>query len=268
MKDYYSTLGVPESASDDEIKKAFRKLAFQHHPDKNRGNEKQAEERFKEINEAYCVLGDKAKRQQYDFARRGQFAGTGAGYQGFQYSQQDIFRDAFSNQAIFEELSRMFAQGGLRFDQDLLNRVFSTPGGFTFRVYYGGPGMGSSYPYAGTPEYPSQTGYKPGFFQRLFSRLTVKLGNYALKKLFGVQPDANSISSAGLDQHHELELSAQEASAGGEKEFVYQRGKRTTRLSVKIPRGIKSGAKIRLRGMGLTEGNRAGDLYLHVKINS
>ena len=107
MKDYYQILGVPENASEQEIKKAFRKLAFKHHPDTNPGNERQAEERFKEINEAYAVLGDKGKRQQYDLARKGQFAGTS--YGGYRYSQQDIFRDAFSNQATIDELTRMFA---------------------------------------------------------------------------------------------------------------------------------------------------------------
>ncbi len=63
MKDYYRILGVLDSASQEEIKSAFRKLAFKYHPDTNPGNEKQAEEKFKEINEAYGVLGDKDKRQ-------------------------------------------------------------------------------------------------------------------------------------------------------------------------------------------------------------
>ena len=61
-KDYYSTLGVPKNASEDDIKKAYRKLAMQFHPDKNPGKEAWANEKFKEINEAYGVLGNAEKR--------------------------------------------------------------------------------------------------------------------------------------------------------------------------------------------------------------
>ena len=66
MKDYYKILGVSENASERDIKSAYRRLAFRYHPDTNPGNEKEAEAKFKKINEAYCVLGDKVRRRQYD----------------------------------------------------------------------------------------------------------------------------------------------------------------------------------------------------------
>src|ERR1700759_1573774 len=81
-KDYYQVLGVPASATQDEIKKAYRKLAAKHHPDKNPGDKK-ADERFKEISEANNVIGDPAKRKQYDEMRRlGAFGGFGGGARG------------------------------------------------------------------------------------------------------------------------------------------------------------------------------------------
>src|SRR3954463_1540434 len=80
QRDYYQVLGVAENATTDEIKKAFRRLAKQHHPDRNPNNP-QGAERFKEINEAHDVLSDAAKRKKYDQLRRyGAFAGTGGGF--------------------------------------------------------------------------------------------------------------------------------------------------------------------------------------------
>jgi curved DNA-binding protein len=101
-KDYYVILGVPRNASDVEIKKAYRKLAMQHHPDRNPGKEKWANEKFKEINEAYGVLGDPQKRKQYD-----QFGTVG--------NIGDIFGSPFTR-TTFEEMMKDFGGAGLRFD--------------------------------------------------------------------------------------------------------------------------------------------------------
>src|SRR5437016_11191169 len=80
-KDYYATLGVPKNAPQDEIKKAYRKLAQKYHPDANAGN-KEAEERFKEVSAAYEVLGDDEKRAAYDRVREMAASGFGYGFPG------------------------------------------------------------------------------------------------------------------------------------------------------------------------------------------
>lgn len=109
-RDYYTVLGVARKASDDEIKKAFRKLAMKYHPDKNQ-NDKSAEEKFKEINEAYDVLSDPKKKQMYDqFGHAGfqgqpppggnpfrGFEGFGAGFDPKQGPNQEAFQDMFSD---------------------------------------------------------------------------------------------------------------------------------------------------------------------------
>ena len=273
MKDYYRILGVPDNANQEEIKKAFRRLAFKYHPDTNPGNEKQAEERFKEINEAYGVLRDKSKRQQYDFARKAPFAGVGydTGYRGFQHSQQDIFRDIFSNQAMFDELSRMFAQAGLRFDQDFLNRTFFKGSGFVFQFFTSHRGASTrAYRFGDWTTYQQPypdtrlSTYKPSLLQRLLSKITVSIGSYIMRKLFGAQYE--SLIKPDLDLHIELELSPTEAATGGEKPVIYKRGKKPKQLLVKIPAGVKSGTKIRLKGMGIIDDKKAGALYLHIKV--
>ncbi len=272
MKDYYQILGVPDNASQDEIKSAFRKLAFKYHPDTSPGDKKQAEERFKEINEAYGVLGDGGKRQQYDFARRGELAGVGydAKYGDFRYSQQDIFRDIFSNRVMFDELSRMFNQAGLRFDQDFLSHVFfgssgtvfqfsAGPSGISRRVYkFGDRATDQQYPHTRVAT------YQPNWMERLLSRIAVKVGKFALRQLFGVQFEP--LPGQNLDQHIELEISPTEAAAGGEKSIIYKRSNKTKKLMVKIPSGVKPGTKIKLRGVGAVGDKEQGDLYLHIKI--
>src|ERR1700687_2151995 len=95
--DYYATLGVSKSASAEEIKKAYRKLARQYHPDRNPGD-KASEARFKEISQAHDVLGDPEKRKQYDSAS-GPFAnvgGQGGGFAGFDFEGQGV-GDILSN---------------------------------------------------------------------------------------------------------------------------------------------------------------------------
>lgn len=107
-KDYYEILGVEKNATDEDIKKAFRKLAIKYHPDKNRGN-KDAEEKFKEINEAYQILSDPQKRSQYDQFGTTDFNAQGGGFGGFNASGFGGFSDIFGD--IFGD---MFGMGGNR----------------------------------------------------------------------------------------------------------------------------------------------------------
>jgi DnaJ-class molecular chaperone len=271
MKDYYKMLGITENADDEEIRKAFRKLAFQYHPDKNIGHEKEAAEKFKDINEAYGVLSDHAKRQQYDLAKKSGWVGAASGSPppGFRYSQQDIFHDTFTNQSMMEELNRMFGQAGLRFDEEFLNRTFFSSGNVVFRVYTFGGGRPRVYTNPGNEAIQNNQSqvvpaeYKPGFFERMAAKVTMKLSSFVLRRLFGIQyqpPQPN------LDRHEEFALSASEASQGGEKSFVYKVGRRKKKLMVKVPAGIRPGTQIRLTGMGLKEGKRTGDMYLEVKV--
>ncbi|MDR3048535.1 MAG: molecular chaperone DnaJ [Elusimicrobiota bacterium] len=115
-RDYYEVLGITKSAADSEIKSAYRKLALKYHPDKNPGN-KEAEEKFKEINEAYDILSDKQKKQQYDTFGHDAVNGAGGnpfsggnpfGGGGFQYSGGVDIND------IFENLGDMFSGGSRR----------------------------------------------------------------------------------------------------------------------------------------------------------
>ena len=108
VKDYYHILGVPRNASKEAIKKAYRKLAMKYHPDRNQGNEKWANEKFKEINEAYGIIGDPEKKKQYD-----QFGTVG--------DVGDIFGSA-TTRTTFEDVMKDFNGAGLRFD--FLNEIF------------------------------------------------------------------------------------------------------------------------------------------------
>jgi len=197
QQDYYEILGLKKGATADELKKAYRKLAVKYHPDKNPGDKK-AEDRFKEINEAYAVLSDPQKKSQYD-----QFGSTGFHQR---YSQEDIFR-GFNAGDIFKEF-------GLGSD-DVFSRIFGGAGGGSFR----------------------------------------QGGRYGM-------------SSKGSDFEMELSISFQEAFSGGEKRVSYSVGGRSEEVSVKIPAGIDSGARLRLAGKGGagSGGGPAGDMFLNIVV--
>jgi len=126
-KDYYEILSVNRDASENTIKKAYRKLAMQYHPDRNPGKEKWANEKFKEINEAYAVLGDPEKRRQYD-----QFGTVG--------NIGDIFGSPFTR-TTFEDLMKDFGKSNLEFGfLDNIFGDFSQDRSFSFKKFRRGTG--------------------------------------------------------------------------------------------------------------------------------
>jgi DnaJ-class molecular chaperone len=110
FKDYYEVLGIDRGANQEEIKKAFRRLALRYHPDRNPQNQKQSEERFKEINEAYQVLIDESRRREYDYL-------TGyARRRAWHYDMQETFHSDVSRDDVLEAFLRELAILGIYVD--------------------------------------------------------------------------------------------------------------------------------------------------------
>jgi DnaJ-class molecular chaperone len=251
-KDYYEILGAEKEASPQKIKEAYRKLAFQYHPDRNRENPSAAE-KMKEINEAYAVLSDPKKRNDYDrcFEQYGPYA-----YDRFKqrYSDQDIFRGSDIHQ-IFEEMARTF---GFRNFEEVFRESygqgyhpfeFQRPGVSGRGFVFFGPGFGK----IKWQEIPGSPG--------IFFGILGKIIQYFLKKTFGMrEPDR------GKDLEDVIYLNPQQALEGGKGKYLHRN--RSKELIITIPPAIKEGQRIRLKRMGAPgkEGGDPGDLYLKVKI--
>lgn len=252
QKDYYEILEVNRNSTQQEIKEAYRKLAFQYHPDRNRENPS-AVENMKDINEAYAVVSDSRKRKDYDFLRE-QY-GT-YGYDRFKqsYSEEDIFRGSDINQ-IFEEMAKAFGFRGFdevfreSYGQGYRTFEFRRPGVFGRGFIFFGPGLGRKK----HEEIPVSSESLPG--------VAGKLGRYLLKRTFGIRE-----SVRGKDLEDVIYLDPQQALKGAKGKYLHR--KRSKELIITIPPGIKEGQKIRLRGMGKEgkDGGEPGDLYLNVKI--
>jgi DnaJ-class molecular chaperone len=183
--------------------------------------------------------------------RQAGFAGYGAQYTGGgYYSQEQVFEDAFANPYLFQELTRMFQEAGLRFDERFVDDLFFSGRGFTFA--FSGQAPGKDW-------FTSASEYRPP----LLLRLAGKAISFTLKKMLGVR--GLSWQSRGGDLYQEIHLSQEEAASGADKKMKYKRGREKKKLIVKVPPGVTQGTKIRLRGMGL-KGATSGDLFITVKI--
>ena len=109
--DYYKILNVSPEATEDQIRKSYKKLAIKWHPDKNPDNRKEAEEKFKQISEAYSVLGDKDKRREYDAYKNGMNFDFDFDF-GKNFNPFDMFKHAFGGKNPFEDIEKHFGMGG------------------------------------------------------------------------------------------------------------------------------------------------------------
>ena len=267
QKDYYKILEVDENATQQQIKEAYRKLAFQYHPDRNKDNPS-AVEKMKEINEAYSVLSNPQKRKQYESMYR-QYGSSG--YERFRetYTEQDIFKDS-DMYKIFDDVAKGFGfRGADEIFKDLYGSnlqafEFRAPGFFGRGFFIFGPYGGK----AGASRNrvnSSHSGKASALEQSPFlAGILSKIAGYALKKITGIE-----IPEKGKDIHDVVYISPQQAKLGDEISYHHKNEGKSKDLAVKIPRGIKDGQKLRLKGLGTAGkgGGTPGDLYLKVRIH-
>ncbi|MCU0256623.1 MAG: J domain-containing protein [Vicinamibacterales bacterium] len=226
FKDYYAILGVPKTATEKEIKQAYRKLARKLHPDVNPGD-KAAESRFKDINEAYEVLGDTSKRAKYDE--------LGANWRHYEQAQQAYARGAEG------------APGG--------SWTWTTaggPGGFhTIDVENAGEFFGEGSPFS-------------DFFQQFFGGAAAAGGEGPRR----VRVSTRGRRRQGEDIEQGVHLTLDQAYRGDTVRVSIKHGGHARTVDVRIPAGVKDGARVRVAGEGDvgTGGAPSGDLYLHVQV--
>ncbi|GAB4485112.1 MAG: DnaJ C-terminal domain-containing protein [Anaerolineales bacterium] len=281
-KDYYKTLGVSRSASADEIRSAYRKLAMKYHPDRNAGN-KQAEEKFKEINEAYQVLSDSQKRARYDqlgsaysdYQRRG---GAPGGFNWGEWTTGSPYGYGGAQQVNLDELF-----GGAGGFSDFFRSIFGGMGGGVAASDFGMPRGQAVH----APEYPVSISLQEAYegTTRQFaigeSRKQVKIppgaktgtkirvadanpggGDIYLKVT--VEPDPN-FEREGDHLTTTTTIDVFTALLGGEAEVQTMTG----RVKLTIPPGTQPEQKFRLAGRGmprLKDPQTKGDLFVKVKV--
>ena len=274
-KDYYKTLGVAKTASTKEIKSAYRKLARQWHPDVNPTKKKEAEEKFKEISEAYEVLSDAQKRKTYDSLgsdwqqRARDFQGGGVRYGappgdgGVQFDFGDLGEGGFSEffQSIFGGMGR---QGGGFSPRARRSRGADLESEIelTLRDAYSGGKRHLSLPNGKSLEVQVPAGVRDGQRIRLAGQGEPGSGggqNGDLYLVVRIAPDA-TFRREGDDLYVEQPTSMYTLVLGGEVTVPTMTG----RIKVKVPAGSQNGRKLRIPGKGMPKlrGTGHGDLYV------
>ena len=254
-RDYYEVLGVDKSANKEEIKKAYRKLALKFHPDKNKGD-KAAEEKFKEASEAYHVLSDEKRKANYDQFGHSAFQGGGQGGFGnfdFSSSFSDIFEDVFGDFGDFGFSSGRSRRGrtinrgsDLRYDVSIeLNDAFA---GTEKNINY------TTYKKCKTC---SGSGAKPGSKPTSCSYCNGQGKVRSSQGFFTIQQTCPECSGEG----ERISNPCSSCSGIGKTQS-------NESVSVKIPKGVDDGTRIRLAGKGEAgaKGGANGDLYLFISV--
>ncbi len=253
-RDYYEVLGVNKSASADQIKSAYRKLAVKYHPDKNKGD-KGAEEKFKEASEAYHVLSNSERKQNYDNFGHAAFENGGGGRGGFgnfDFSNHfsDIFEDFFGEGFGGSRRSRRSNNRGsdLRYDLSIsLEEAFS------------GKKQDIKFSTSEKCDTCSGSGSKPGHHAGACSMCGGHGQVRSSQGFFTVQQTCPQCAGAGEEITHPCSS----CNGQGKKQA-------SKRLSVTIPKGVDDGTRIRLSGKGEagSRGGGSGDLYLFINVHS
>ena len=253
-RDYYDVLGINKSASPEQIKSAYRKLAVKYHPDKNKGD-KASEEKFKEASEAYHVLSNTERKQNYDNFGHAAFENGGGGrggFSNFDFSSHfsDIFEDFFGEGFGGGKRTRKSNNRGsdLRYDLSIsLNEAYS------------GKKQDIKFSTSEKCEVCKGTGSKPGHRPSTCSMCGGHGQVRSSQGFFTVQQTCPQCGGSGEMITHPC------TSCGGQ-------GKKqaSKRLSVTIPKGVDDGTRIRLAGKGEagTRGAGSGDLYLFINVYS
>ena len=253
-KDLYQILGVPKSASDDDIKKAYRKLAMKYHPDRNPDN-KEAEEKFKEVQNAYAILSDAQKRATYDqfgnaaFENNGAGAGGGfGGFGGFSGSQSFDFGDIFS---------QMFGGGGSARQQNFQGADLQYSVEISLEEAATGIRKQITVPTYDECDVCHGSGAKPGSSATTCSTCHGTGTVHVRQAIFQIQQTCPTCHGTGK------EIKDPCTKCHGEGRVAT-----TKTVEVNIPAGIDNGQRIRLSGEGEPgmRGAPAGDLYIHVSV--